>query len=199
MKIDNARYYCFIPGSLLNVVLEESHGNGGIRGLYDALVRAFEVPGKPAQLRRLSSKQKYDLIERQVEHLCSVPSSLWYQVEPAEILAAHFHLAKGLLKADRSFLFSAVQRESDLCQPVEAWLAEKGFEAHREVAMGSQRPDVVGVRRGAWRSDRVLAVELKNDIAQLKRGLDQMTTFSDYAHEVYLACTPELVSNATKN
>jgi len=35
-----------------------------------------------------------------------------------------------------------------------------------------------------------MAVELKNDDIQFARGIDQMGTFAEYAHTVYLACTP---------
>jgi hypothetical protein len=28
----------------------------------------------------------------------------------------------------------------------------------------------------------------------MKRGLDQMTTFAEYSHEVYMACTPDLAA-----
>lgn len=58
---------------------------------------------------------------------------------------------------------------------------------------GRSNGAVIGYRkRGLLRSARVVAVELKNELEQLKRGLDQMTTFADYAHVVYLACTPAL-------
>lgn len=61
--------------------------------------------------------------------------------------------------------------------------------------MGRNRADVVGVKKSAvpWLFDpSVIAIELKNELSQLKRGIDQMTTFQDYAHQVYMACTPVL-------
>ncbi len=61
--------------------------------------------------------------------------------------------------------------------------------------MGRCRVDLVGYRSaGFLRAGRAVAVELKNDLGQLKRGLDQMATFRDYGHEVYLACTPALAA-----
>lgn len=58
-------------------------------------------------------------------------------------------------------------------------------------------PDnVLGYRRpGLLRGSRAVAVELKNDVEQLKRGLDQLATFKDYANAVYLACTPALAAS----
>ncbi len=61
--------------------------------------------------------------------------------------------------------------------------------------MGTSRVDVLGSKKGGWLSaTEIVAVELKNDLAQMKRGLDQMTNYADYAHRVYLAITPFLAA-----
>jgi hypothetical protein len=62
---------------------------------------------------------------------------------------------------------------------------------YAEVPCGTKRPDLVGVKKARLLSrGRTVAVELKNSEAQLRRGLDQMTTFAEYVNEVWLACTP---------
>ena len=42
---------------------------------------------------------------------------------------------------------------------------------------------------------RTVAVELKNTQSMMKKGFHQLLTYKDYAHQVYLACTPELAFN----
>jgi hypothetical protein len=60
-----------------------------------------------------------------------------------------------------------------------------------EVPLGRRRIDVLGHRAaGFGHPASLLAVELKNDDIQFARGIDQMGTFGEYAHAVYLAGTP---------
>ena len=65
--------------------------------------------------------------------------------------------------------------------------------------MGTKRADVVGYTPGGlFGSPRVVTVELKNDLAQMSRGLDQMTTYDEFSTAVYLACTPRLAADFLK-
>ncbi|MGH9895316.1 MAG: hypothetical protein ACREA0_25705, partial [bacterium] len=84
-----------------------------------------------------------------------------------------------------------MKREADdLLAPVGAWIREKGLEPYVEVPLGTKRIDVVGYKKGNFFvAERVIGVELKNDLVQMERGLDQMTTFAEFAHATYLACT----------
>jgi len=60
-----------------------------------------------------------------------------------------------------------------------------------EVPLGRRRIDVPGYKKGAFSgSGWLTAVELKNEDTQFGRAIDQMGTFAEYAHVVYLACTP---------
>ncbi|MFO0748462.1 MAG: hypothetical protein U1F43_22780 [Myxococcota bacterium] len=88
-------------------------------------------------------------------------------------------------------------RESELLRPVAEWLRTFKLSVYAEVPAGTKRVDVLGHRRPGGlfsRAEEFYAVELENDTDQLKRGLDQMTTFADYCNEVYLACTPWLAA-----
>jgi hypothetical protein len=53
----------------------------------------------------------------------------------------------------------------------------------------------LGARRGFLKSRRSVAVELKDEHEQVKLGLDQMATYRDYCHEVYMACTPAMIAD----
>jgi hypothetical protein len=162
--------------------------------LLDALVDQLEVPGKPAVLKALSRVEKLEAIERQIEHFRAAKTSVWHEVSPPEVLAASI-FRSGLSDRYVSQLFGDVKTERVLLAPVAAWLKGRNLPAFDEVPTGSNRVDLLGYRKGGWLSStEVIAVELKNDLAQMKRGLDQMTTYGEYAHKVYLAITPFLAA-----
>ncbi|MEO7032868.1 MAG: hypothetical protein ABI548_03470 [Polyangiaceae bacterium] len=185
MRIDDGRFYCYMPGPLLAHLLT-------LDEVLNALVKVLEVPGKPAQLKRLSNPEKFSAIEAQALHLQRIPTSQWRGVELPEIIAGSLWHSD-LPDRDVFAVFHAVKKEAHLAEAVAGWLREKGMRAYAEVPMGTKRPDLVGHRPGGlFSSHRVVSVELKNEPSQLKRGLDQMTTFGDYSHHVYMACTPAL-------
>lgn len=91
-------------------------------------------------------------------------------------------------------IFSDVSRESVLLLPVSNWLQQQGYEPYAEVPLGTKRIDVLGRKKSLLFGDRFLGVELKNDIVQFERALDQMTTFREYTHVMYFACTPAMAA-----
>jgi hypothetical protein len=160
----------------------------------DTLVRDLQVPGKPAVLKALSRAEKLQAIERQIEHFRASMTSVWRDASPPEVLAASIFRCQ---LPDRHVfkLFCNVKNERALLAPVSAWLNAKDLPAFDEVPMGTNRVDVLGYRKGGWLSStEIVAVELKDDLNQMKRGLDQMTTYGEYAHKVYLAITPYLAA-----
>jgi hypothetical protein len=190
MRIEADRNYCYLDGAELAVALQETR-------VLDALLVELQVPGKPFTLRALSAKDKLREIENQAEHFRRSKTSIWHGMEPSQVLAASIWRSRLVPRYVRNEMFWAVPKEADLLEPISAWLETSGFAVHEEVPMGRGRVDVVGHRAAAMlglRPARVVAVELKNDLNQLKRGLDQMVTFRDYAHDVYLACTPALAA-----
>lgn len=188
MNIYDDRYYCYMPGAQVRHALSEVV-------VLDALMPVLGVEGKPAQLKRMPADQKLDAIEERIAHLRRAKMSLFRDVEPAEIVAACIFREFGNSKGGS--LFHAVKQEKQLAKPVALWLRErKKAEPYGEVPMGTKRIDVMGHRKGGFFSSEVIiAVELKNELEQLKRGLDQMATFSEYASEVYLACTPYMAAS----
>lgn len=186
MRIEPNRHYCYVMGVLLKSFLEDE-------AAVTNLMKALKVPGKSAHLNRASLKEKMSYVDAQVAHLATLESSEWYGVAPAEIVAAH--LWRSLNGRDRKLLFSAVKAEAELLRPVVNYFESKGYSSFAEVPMGRNRVDLVAIHAGGLLSKpRVVAVELKNSCAQLKRALDQMTTFGEHATQVYLACTPAMAA-----
>ena len=111
------------------------------------------------------------------------------------VIAASIH--RSLLPEKVVFnLFSDVKKEAALSKPVTDWYRTRGFQVAEEVPLGVCRADLVAVHAGGWLSAKEsVAIELKNDVREFRRALDQMTTYRDYVHRVYLACTPWLAAD----
>jgi hypothetical protein len=188
----NEERYCYVRLSKLNQLLSDS-------SLLDQLMEQLEVPGEPAVLRRLTQQQKVECIKTQVEHFQRSQTSIWRGVTTLEVLAASIwrlqyadsrHGKAPLTKRTiRRGIFCAVSEEADLEIPVARWLKKQGYEPFREIRLGLGRVDVLGYKKTGF-SNRLAAVELKNDYEQFKRAINQLVTFAEYADLVYLACTP---------
>ena len=129
-----------------------------------------------------------------------MPTSVWHGVPTYEVLAASIWRAQWRVQNESQPLlpprlvqeiFARVSQEQDLLRPVSRWLLNRGIEPYMEVSLGRRRIDVLGyMSSGIGHSAALTAVELKNEDSQFARGIDQMGTFAEYAHTVYLACTP---------
>lgn len=184
--------YCYARARLLREAAKRDQ-------VIDAVMTTLKTPLNGAQRKRLEMKEKLAALQEHIPHLQRLNNSEWRGCEPAEIFAAGIFLSK-TSGADKASIFCPVAREEDLRQPIRDWLGGDKLEPHDEVPMGQSRVDVVGHKpAGFLSSERIIAVELKNQLAQLKRGLDQMTNYSDYAHHVYLACTPALAATYLRN
>lgn len=187
MNIRDDKFYCYLPGPLLRILFEDS-------AVVDKLMEFLKVPAKnQAQLKRLPLEEKQAAVERQVSHLRSVQHSPWHDVDAPEVVAASIWRSHG--PKQLALVFSHAKLESMLLQPVADWLhGQRQLKPHAEIPMGTKRADVVGYARGVLWGHTVVAVELKNDLKQFERCIDQMSTFRQYAEEVYLACTPYMAA-----
>jgi hypothetical protein len=166
----------------------------------DALVEQLKVPGTTSVLKRLTEREKQEYIETQIDHFRRMPTSVWYGVPKHEVLSASIWCAQYNDESDRRPLltpglvrekFGQVSREADLRRPVSKWLLSHGLEPYMEVPLGRKRVDVLGYRAsGVGHSGSLVAVELKNEDSEFARGIDQMSTYAEYTHTVYVACTP---------
>lgn len=181
--------FCFLRIPDLEKALENPR-------VLDALIKQLEVPGKPGVLRAMSEREKLAAIEHQIETYRRAPTSVWRDVNPAEVLAASIFratLSGNLPMKIGSEMWRSVKTEAALAAPVARWLKGYKLKTYSEVPLGTKRADVLAYREGSLLSlteTLCVVVELKNEYEQLKRGLDQMTTFAQYGHETYLACTP---------
>lgn len=191
---------CYLPVETLRELVEDPT-------VLRALVEQLEVPGKSATLRELSDEERFCAVMEQIEGFTDRPTSVWYQVPTGEVLAASLY--RGLISRDSPSwrkagklvraAFAPVRMEADLNRAVIAWLRARDLDVRAEVPMGSRRADFAGLRvakrlLGLMSELEVIAVENKNDLAQMKRGLDQLATFQDYSTCAYLACTPFLAA-----
>lgn len=183
---DTARF-CYLRAAALDEAI-------GDERIVDGLVKQLEVPGKPAVLKAMSAREKLAAVEHQIETFRSSPTSIWRGVNPAEVLAASIFRASlggALPQKVGTGLWHDVKNEEVLAAPVAVWLRGYKLTTYKEVPLGMKRADLFAYRDGGFFGETLsVVVELKNDYEQLKRGLDQMTTFAQYAHETYLACTP---------
>ena len=158
-----------------------------------ALMKRLEVPGTATTHKQMSEGEKKAAIEHQIDHFRQTPTSFWYGSSAHEILAASIWRTRGEDLSQRIIFdkFYDVAREEDLRRPIARWLANRGEEPFMEIQLGRRRIDVLGYKASRLMgSPRLTAVELKNSDEQFRRGPDQMGTFAEYAHAVYLACTP---------
>jgi len=180
--------YCYARVSALKKALGDAR-------VLDALLDQLELPGKSlAALKKLGLDEKLRLIEQQIDHFRRMETSVWYKVTAPEIFAASIFRSKLPLKVIGEFFFD-VKKEADLLAPVASWLTKKGYDAYAEIPLGVKRVDVLGHKNGFLSGNHLIAIELKNEKTQFERALDQMTTFGQYAHKTYLACTPALAAD----
>jgi hypothetical protein len=181
--------YCYIRSSKLMEYYSDV-------SVLTALLQQLQVPGTTATHNLMSPKEKQMAIEAQITHFRQTPSSFWYGVETNEVLAASIWRAGGGLLTERVVKdkFYDVAREEDLRRPVARWLEARNEEAYMEIQLGRRRIDVLGYtkRDGVI---RLTAVELKDTDEEFRRGPDQMGSFAEYVHTVYLACTPAFAAD----
>jgi hypothetical protein len=186
---DSGARFCYAGAASLRDALSNTK-------VVDTLFLDICVPVKPEQFKRLAIEDKLEAIEKEVLHRKNLKTSQWHDEEELEILAGELWLSPNLQAGLRAKLWPVVKKEADLLEPVAKHLRSEGFEAYREVPMGRNRIDLLGHKVEGWifKKDVVVGVELKNELAEFSRGIDQMTTFASYTHEVYLACTPTLAA-----
>lgn len=188
---DEGQRYCYIRSSKLMEYYADA-------AVLSALMLRLQVPGTAAAHNQMGNREKMAAIEAQIDHFRRTPSSFWYGVPAHEVLAASIWRTGGEFLSNRVIedKFYCVSREEDLKRPIARWLEARGEEPYMEIQLGRRRIDVLGFKKpGLMGSPRLTAVELKNSDEEFRRGPDQMGTFAEYAHTVYLACTPAFAAD----
>lgn len=194
----NEARYCYLRLSKLQQLLADP-------SVLDALLDQLRVPGERPVLKNLTPQQRMEEIETWADNLRRSTTSIWSEVPRLEVIAAQQWRSHIPLEEERSVRprnlvrrnwFCEVSQEADLLIPIARWLKRGGYEPYMEVPLGRARVDVLAHRKpGLTGSQRLVAVELKNEYEQFKRAVDQMGTFSEYADFVYLACTPAFAAD----
>jgi len=177
---DDTRY-CYIRASKLLEYFADPK-------VIAALMLQLAVPGTAATHSHMDDNGKRAAIEAWVNNFQRTSTSYWYGCNPYEIIAASIWRMGGIHLSGRVVRdkFYDVAREEDLMRPVARWLQARGDTPYMEIPLGRRRIDVLGYNN----KSRLTAIELKNSDEEFRRGPDQMATFAEYAHAVYLACTP---------
>jgi hypothetical protein len=182
---DDTRY-CYIRASKLMEYYADPR-------VISALMEQLQVPGTAATHNHMAENEKRAAIEAWIDNFRQTRTSFWYETNPHEIIAASIWRMRGIHLSDRVVRdkFYDVAREEDLLRPVAHWLEARGETPYMEIQLGRRRIDVLGYNN----KNRLTAIELKNSDEQFRRGPDQMATFAEYAHAVYLACTPAFAAD----
>ncbi len=142
-----------------------------------------------------SGSNKMAAIERRIEELRGIKSSLWYEVPAPEVLAASIFRARKLQGPFVDGLFRRVARVQDLAAPLTTWLDLAGLTAYPGNAPGLGRANLIGYRgRSMIGGGHVVGIEAANDVDELARALDEPKRARDSLTASYLACTPALVA-----
>lgn len=184
---DNERY-CYLSTEGLVHVLDAPRS-------LDAILKHLGVHLKANVRRSMSPEEKLDEIVAHTKRLVDgSKNSPWRHCSGFEVLAAAIWQLRGAGLGSKLVdqAFWGVRVEEDLRTPVANWLASQGLNVHHEIRVGLRQPDLLGHRKRLLRGHQFVAVELKNELREFGRAADQMTTYADYAHEVYVACTPAM-------
>jgi hypothetical protein len=160
--------------------------------ILDAVARELEVPG--ADQKGASPRQKLAAIERRIDELRATATSPWYGVPAAEVLAASVFGAGDSLADAIQTLFSAAAGAQDLLPAVNTWLKGGGLTPVRNVPFGAGLVEFVGYRAGFLSGPRVVAILVKNELAEIEPALNELVPMTAYTHATYLACTPAIAA-----
>jgi hypothetical protein len=189
-------WFAYLPPAALKTMVDDP-------GCHDLLLSASPVATKASSLKVMDASEKRLAVKAMVEGHRNQHGSLFHGLHPLEILAV---LTRRALDAPtareacnsvgpatlKRALWPSTKKEKALLAPVVAHYRAQGYEVYKEIRMARKRVDALCHRTkgGLLRSEKLVAIELKNDLAEFDRGMDQLTTFAGYAHSTYLACTP---------
>lgn len=187
--VESTDWFAYLPVPILETLVDDA-------AFLDLLLATSGVTTKASSLKAMSVEEKRRAVKTIVESHKNQPGAVTHGLHELEILAVLLGQATAAAKMPAKYvkmLWPSVKKEADLLAPVAAHYRTEKYEVYREIPMGRKRVDILCHKpAGFLRAEHLIAIELKNSLAELKRGIDQLTTFADYAHSVYLACTPAL-------
>lgn len=191
-SVADTDWFGYVPAPLLKVLTEKDEDPL----FFDLILQNAGGTTKAASLKAMSIGDKRRAVQTIVEARKNQPGTVTHGLHELEVfvivLREAIEASKAPTKHTKS-IWPVVKKEADLLAPIAKHYRAQDYEVYREVPMGRKRVDALCHKKsGFFRSEQLIAIELKNDLAEFKRGIDQMTTYADYAHAVYLACTPAM-------
>lgn len=172
-------------------VLFETLGDARV---LDKVADEFRLLGSQSNFKRLNEEGQINAIWQKAKAFSESEATPWYANSELEIIAGCLWRSGAAQTAKRR-AWSWLRREENLRLPIATHFLNQGFRVWQEVPTGNKRVDLLAWKKGGLLTpEQIVAIELKNSQNDLKRGLDQMTTYSMFAHKVYLACTPWLAA-----
>jgi hypothetical protein len=111
-------------------------------------------------------------------------------------VAAMAVLKAGLEVSQSRRIFGGVALESELTDPVEAWLKREGLKVKREVLVGDCRADLVGYNK-PFIERQIVLIELKNAPEECERLKEQVANYRRAGDVVRVVMTPECMARVT--
>jgi hypothetical protein len=161
-----------------------------------ALLRELEHPHRQAY-----REATIEVLEAQVwSAACHWSSTYPVNQKPAPLDVVLMAIAKAsdLDDETKRRLLGGVPLEADLAAPVMKKLEQDGYVVKAEVPIGDSRADLVGFKRSAFWSERlVTSVELKNAASEVERLLGQVQDYQPASDEVWVVLTPQCLLEVT--
>lgn len=160
----------------------------------DALLTVMDYPGMPGSVRSLSVEEKLAKAVSQARHLQNeLPEYKHLSIDDVLICECYIAFTDDRYKIPGEhfdLIFGPVE-EQEMTEPVARFFYKQGYTIFTEVPIGKSRADIVAYNRTG--EPRLIAVELKVKVVQLKKCFAQLMDYQKGADTVYLATTPGCV------
>jgi predicted DsbA family dithiol-disulfide isomerase len=177
-KANKSERFCYLDRAFIDEVMENEVAQRN-------LAMQLGIALSSSHWDRLSSSKKAEQLLDAAAYQSRAPTK-WHGLQPLEVIAGVV-----LETIDIDHFLPAAGIEAELTLPVEMWLLDRGYDSFTEVPIGKNRIDVLGVHS---KTGEVVGIELKNDLSQMKRGVDQITEFGQFCDRMYLGVTPALAA-----
>lgn len=157
----------------------------------DALLAHMDYPGVPGSVRNLNTDEKLAKALSQAAHLKNeLPE--YKALSPEDILVWEcyetFTTGRYRIPAEHFELLFGPDEEHEITKPFARALYRLGYSIFLEVPIGKSRADIVAYKTEG--ECRILALELKTKVVQLKKCFAQLMDYQTGVDEVYLGTTP---------
>lgn len=151
----------------------------------DKVLEALLYPGN---IKNLSRSQKLDALRAQAEHCIKVNPNLKFLTAKDVIVVYAWDELRHSSKREAERIFGHVKGEKKLKLPMAMYFRDKGYNVFEEVRISKSQADLLAFPSSGW-SPETIGIELKTEVAQLRRALDQLTDYRVGVDKCYLGTT----------